>query len=420
MSNPAPVSPRTVLFLQGPITPFFSEIGDLLAARGHRVLRINLCLGDRLFWHRPGAVDYRGNRAKWPAFIEDYLDREQVTDIVLLGEQRFAHKVAIAAAQARDITVVATDFGYLRPDWITFERNGLSGDSVFPRDPEAIKALAARVPPPELSRKYHDDFPRQARWDMLYHLASSFLWFLYPGYKSHQVHHPILVYIGTGLRILGRKLKGQGANRLIESMRDGSQSYYVFPLQMQNDFSVRAYSDFDGLEPAIRKVVGSFAQHAPGDTKLVIKIHPLDPGMIDWRKRSLRIAREFGVSERVFFLDGGSLESLLEKARGVVTINSTVGIWALLAGRPLKAMGRTVYDIPGLTFQGDLDDFWTDSKPADVELRDAFVRAMVATIQLRGVYYNRPGLDNAVREAACRLELNCINAPLPADADCPR
>ena len=50
---------RSFLFLQGPIASFFDRLGSALVARGHRVHRINLHFGDRLFWRLP-ATHYRG------------------------------------------------------------------------------------------------------------------------------------------------------------------------------------------------------------------------------------------------------------------------------------------------------------------------------------------------------------------------
>ena len=93
MSN---TSQRVFLFLQGPISPFFRQIADGLENKGHKVLRINLCFGDWLFWQRKGASNYRGHLSNWPNYINLYLEKEKVTDIVLIGEQREYHKLAIA------------------------------------------------------------------------------------------------------------------------------------------------------------------------------------------------------------------------------------------------------------------------------------------------------------------------------------
>ena len=98
------------------------------------------------------STEFRGSQQQWPAFIEQYLDQHQITDILLLGEQRFYHQHAIRLANARGIQVVTTDFGYLRPDWITFERNGMSANSDFPREPEKIIAMAEGLPDPDLQK----------------------------------------------------------------------------------------------------------------------------------------------------------------------------------------------------------------------------------------------------------------------------
>lgn len=403
---------RVFLFLQGPISPFFKRIADGLERNNHRVLRINLCFGDWLFWRRRGASNYRGSLADWQRYIGEFLDREQVTDLILLGEQREYHKRAIAEAKNRGIQVITTDFGYLRPDWITFEREGMSAHSLFPREPEQINALAAQLPEPDLSHRYHDSFFTQALWDMAYHLSSTLLRPLYPGYCSHQIYHPILVYLGTGLHLLKNRLAARKTHQFIEQLHQCGTRYFLFPLQMQNDFQIRVYSKYANLQAAIEEVLLSFARYAPADVHLVIKVHPLDPCLFNWQRYCRQLANQQGVEERVHFVDGGSLKALLERAEGVVTINSTVGIWTLLVGRPLIVLGSAIYDIAGLTCRLPLDTFWRQPEPPDLALRDAYIRALAGTIQLRGVYYHADGLAAAVDEAVERLHRNLINQPL--------
>ena len=115
-----------------------------------RTHRINLCLGDRLFWRGGRApIDYRGRPRTGPPSSRAYLDRHGITDLVLLGEQRPYHRAAIAAAQARGIAVTVTDFGYLRPDWIVLERDGMGAREPLPARPGRHPARwprAARPP----------------------------------------------------------------------------------------------------------------------------------------------------------------------------------------------------------------------------------------------------------------------------------
>ena len=144
------------VFLQGMPSPFFTRIGRQLADLGCRVTGINLCFGDQLFWRGPARVNYRGRLADWPDFLRRFLQGENVTDIVLLGEQRHYHKEAVKIAQSCGVRVTVTDYGYLRPDWITLERDGMGGNSCFPKDPEEIRRLATDVPLPEKNRQYLD------------------------------------------------------------------------------------------------------------------------------------------------------------------------------------------------------------------------------------------------------------------------
>ena len=404
--------PRQFLFLQGPITPFFGEIGAGLRRLGHGVHRINLCLGDKLAWRGPGAADFTGRPEEWPAFIAAFLDRHAVTDIVLLGEQRFYHREAIAAARARGIDVVATDFGYLRPDWITFEFDGLNRESRFPRDPEAILALAEDLPPPDLAVRYRDSFFNQAVWDMAYHFAS-----LVPGffrhYRSHQIYNPVQVYLGTLTRILGRGRANRRADAIIDRLKRQGRPLFLMAMQMETDFSVRAYSTYPDLDTAIDEVTRSFAAHAPAEAQLLVKVHPLDPAIKNWGRRVARMAERAGVAERVHYLGGGNLGAITESVQGVITINSTVGLRSIVDRLPTLALGDAIYKIPGLTHDGPLSSFWTEGAAPDPVLREAFLRGIAHCLHIRGAYYARPGLDAAVAAAVHRLHHSLVNKPLP-------
>ena len=81
---------------------FFDRLGRALLARGHRVHRINLHFGDRLFWRLPATI-IRGRLEDWRDFLADLLDRHQITDLVLHGDRRPYHIIAAEEARARGI-----------------------------------------------------------------------------------------------------------------------------------------------------------------------------------------------------------------------------------------------------------------------------------------------------------------------------
>lgn len=404
---------RRVLFLQGLPSPFFRRLAEALTEAGCSALAVNLCPGDRLFWRGHPTLRYRGTLAAWPAYIGAVMDREHVTDLVLLGESRTYHREAIAAARARAIRVVTTDFGYLRPDWITFERDGMSSASLFPRDPDAIRALAARSPEVDLTPRYREAFWTLARWDLMYQAANLLLAWRYPHYRRpFKAHPPWRHYPSIALRLLRAPWRERHARAVMQELIGTRARYFVFPLQLEFDAQITAYSPFERLDDAIEQVVASFARHAGATDLLLIKVHPLDPGVRHWDRIAHRVARSLGVGPRLRYVDGGSLDHMIEGAAGMVTVNSTSGLRALQLGCPVKVLGDAIYDVPGLTAQTALDEFWTDPTSPDPALREAFVRALAGTVQIRGSFYTEPGLSAAVGEAAYRLCHDLSNQPL--------
>ena len=47
---------RSVLFLQGPSSPFWPELARAFEAAGHATHRIHCNMGDFVFWLRPGGT----------------------------------------------------------------------------------------------------------------------------------------------------------------------------------------------------------------------------------------------------------------------------------------------------------------------------------------------------------------------------
>ena len=93
---------RVFLFLQGPTNLLFAGVAQHLRRLGHRTCRIHVCAGDHLFWRGPKAVRFVGRVDEWPDFISRFYRENGVTDLVLLGEQRHLHRVAIDLARPHE------------------------------------------------------------------------------------------------------------------------------------------------------------------------------------------------------------------------------------------------------------------------------------------------------------------------------
>ncbi len=404
-------SPKVFLFLQGPSSPLFVKTAKQLKAAGTRCIRINLNAGDWISWRAGDAFNYRGNFAGWRDYVRRRLEADGVTDMILHGEERPYHRVAIEEAKRRGVRVNVVEMGYLRPDWVTLERDGLSSNSHFPTDPAYIIEAASNLPEPDWTRHFSQTFRAEALYDLAYYLPVAFLWFLYPGYRRHGLYHPLMEYAGWLRRLPASGRRTREAEGLIEKLTRGGTRFFVYPLQLQTDFQLRSHSPFHRQQDAIRLILRSFAENAAEGTELVVKLHPLDNGLVDWKAYIGLISDEFGLSSRVHFLDGGDLDRLIIASQGMVTVNSTAALTALNAGKPVKALGTAVYDIEGLSDRAPLDRFWRHPAPPSAQLRDAFVRLLAAALHVRGNFCSSEGARAAAKQIAERLLSRTVNSP---------
>jgi capsular polysaccharide export protein len=402
---------RVVLFLQGHPSFFARDLANEIERLGHRALRINLCAGDALYWIGRPSVSYRGRLSAWPQYLAAFIAREGVTDIVYFADRLPYHRAALQVARAAGVRAATFEVGYLRPDWITLERSGMSAQSHFPDDPATIRRIAAEVPAPDMEERYRYGFLAEAVNEVAFNLVTYFAWPFFPRYDADKYYHPLIDYLSYIPRLLVSRGHGKQAVALMNTMIAARTPYFLAPLQMQSDYQLRANSPYRHQRDMIEEVVGSFAANAVPNAHLVFKVHPLDNGLERWPRVVADIAARHGVSERVHVIDGGNLALMIRHARGTVLINSTVGLYALRLGCPVKVLGFAVYDIDGLCHRGPLDTFWRTPARPDKELTAAFVRALAGTIQVKGNFFTREGRRMAIPVLAQRLVGDTENAP---------
>ncbi len=402
---------RSILFLQGPPSVFWSELADAFEAEGHRTHRIHVCPADRLFWRRKGAVNYRGRFEDWGTYLADFMRAEGVTDIVYYADQQAYHRVAAEVARGMNINAVAIEFGYLRPDWLTVERNGMGVYSHFPNDPARIRAIAADAPTPDLAVRFPYSFVAEAVAEVTYNLANVFLKPFYPHFNADKYYHPFVDYLSWVPRTVRQRKAQRDAVGVIADCKAGKWPFFMLAMQLQSDYQIRRNSHYGHLSGMLDEVIGSFARNAPSDARLVAKLHPLDNGRENWPRVLRETAARYGLEDRLLTIDGGDVADILPHARGCILVNSTVGLYAIRARCPTKVLGIAVFDIPGLTHQGTLDQFWVAPEPVDAALAEDFVKALAATIQVKGSFYDPAGRKVAQTEIVRRIAQGLVNEP---------
>jgi capsular polysaccharide export protein len=395
---------RRFLFLQGVPGSFMHSLGQALTARGHSVSRVNFNGGDRLAWPSLPAIDFTGPISAWPAFLQRLVLDVAPTDIVLHGDCRPLHKVAIDLANRRDIAVHVFEEGYLRPDWITLEVGGVNGYSRLPEGVSAYQAASEMLPALPVVSHVPPLVRTRARDCIAYGVACLALGRRFPRYATHRGWSLPREAAGWMKRTARAPLARRRSQVAIRRALAAKGGFFLLPIQMDNDSQILCHSDLGGMMHAIRLVVASFARHAAKDAVLAMKQHPLDNGVIDWRAVTHAAAVDAGVADRVVLIEDCDLQVLLDRAMGLVTVNSTSATFALSCGVPVIALGRAVYDLPGLTHQDTLETFWREPSPPDAGLFDAFRRVLAHACLLRGDFFTREGVTRAVAGAVPRIE----------------
>jgi capsular polysaccharide export protein len=400
---------KNILLLQGPVGPFFSRLAAVLGAVGARIHKVNFNGGDCLFY-REDAIRWRGSMDAWPAFFESLLDRLRIDVVILFGDCRPVHTVARAIAQQRGVKVGAFEEGYVRPNFITFEESGVNGYSSMPRSAQFYDALPDKRITPE--REVGNTFWHAAAWAILYYIAAAALQPVFRGYRHHRKLglSEAMPWLRGGWRKIFYAWKERAAMTALAGRLH--KQYFLVPLQISGDSQVMQHSEYASVADFVCCMVESFAAHAPRDTTLVIKHHPLDRGYHDYGALVADLAEKNGLQNRLLCIHDQHLPTLFDHMLGAVVINSTVGFSAISHGAPVKTCGLAIYDIPGLTFQGSLRDFWSEARSfrPDPDLFARFRAYVIDQTQIAGNFYKGP-----IGGGPCAS----MSAPTPGDHAAP-
>ncbi len=154
------------------------------------------------------------------------------------------------------------------------------------------------------------------------------------------------------------------------------EQYVFLPLQVHDDSQILLYSpDFPDMPSVVRFCaagVAAYNTNTQAPLKLVVKEHPSDHGRVDYTA----LASEF---PDVIFTKTLNTQQLIEKSSAVITVNSTVGIEAMLRLKPVITLGQAFYAVSGLVTPCRATDSLSDiltrvlETPVDRDLTERFL-----------------------------------------------
>lgn len=349
-------------------------------------------------------IDYGGTTEDLSGWYAKQLKVHGCTDVLLFGDCRPVHQPMHPLAEQHGLTVHVFEEGYVRPDWLTLERHGVNGRSKMPRDPAWFIAKHKKDPIGTQARDTGYSLRQRALSDIRYRIANTVWSRRYPHYQNHRPRNGMIEYAGLASRFAKQATHQSEAENEVAQLLEKGERFFLFPLQLGSDAQIVQHSPFKNVCEAIERVVSSFARNASCEAVLVIKNHPLDTGLIDYRRYALEIASRLGIEGRLRYIEAGHLPTLLNHAQGVVVVNSTVGLSALHHRCPVVTLGHAIYDFDRLTWQQGLDSFWTHGTHPDMDVYWAFLDYVIKNTQINGNFYTKMGIDMAIPAAVARLE----------------
>lgn len=123
-------------------------------------------------------------------------------------------------------------------------------------------------------------------------------------------------------------------SNLFSSPQD--EAYVFFPLHLEPELALMLYAPYQANQIA---VVQNVAQSLPADVCLYVKEHPQSLG----KKHYSLYERVAHIPNTRFVYPNTGSRNLIANAKGIVTINSTVGMEAMLMGKPAITLGDVFY-----------------------------------------------------------------------------
>lgn len=125
------------------------------------------------------------------------------------------------------------------------------------------------------------------------------------------------------------------------------ERFYFLPFQTYSDTQILLFSPWiSNMSRLVRLVSEALTESTGEDIVLVAKEHP------SCGKRYDTLQKEMA-RKGVIFANGIATSELIKKSLGVITINSSVGIEALMMDRPVLTLGQAFYNIQDLVLHAD-------------------------------------------------------------------
>ncbi len=388
------------LLLQGPIGGFFRHLIREFKEAGAVPFKINFNGGDEYYTRgiTENVFSYLEPMMGFGSYVKEFLSKNRIDGIILFGDCRPLHKVAIEVAKANNVAVFVFEEGYIRPNFITLEVDGVNANSpLMGNIEEELKEF-------KVSKAYNDEEFQHTKDIQVEHFHSMAdmtiramkYWFhmeikkerfkYYEHHKDGDIFRSMYYWGKSYFKKKFYKNKESWIEEYVQ--KELHKKYFLVALQVYNDSQIKDHSKFRNNKRFIYDIMKSFAKNGNTEDFLIIKQHPLDVPYHNYSKFIKHLIKSFKLENRVLYVHDLHLPTLIKHSKGLITINSTTGLSSLYHKIPVITMGRALYNIKGLCFQYGLEKFWTAKLSVNYNTFKKFRNLLITKTQIVGTFYN--------------------------------
>ena len=431
---------KKALFLQGPYSYFFRDLGCLLQEQGCSVTALTFHPGDSYLMRGLPQIGWRkllnqytseGNATELETYysarvkklekrllttkekeffntyykaVKGFLEKERIGILLCHNDTRWQHAYALEAARQLQLPAFVFELGLFRPNTITMDPKGVNASNSVPRESSFYRGFSTE-------RRVKSDRTDSGISTKKRNLIIAFFLLFYKAGKVFGLNAPenkimrLRDYASRFRAAYGKKRREQPRENL-------PRRFFFVPFQVVNDSQTLLYSPYRDMETMAEEVIGALkkfnGKRAPEKRAAVVfKEHPMDRGAVSYE----RLREKYRDDEEVRILAGGDISEFIDKSLGVVTINSTVGLDAISRGKKVMCIGQAFYAIEGIALQGapetlaeDLEAFAVFTP--DREVVRGFLHFLKNEYSMEGneYHYNLGQLEKIARRILDTLE----------------
>ncbi len=373
------------LLLVGPIGTFFSRLSQYFEKNNVKHFKVLFPLHEYGF-KKEIIIKYSDDIKFFKLFLKNFILKKKIKHIFMYGNVLIPHKQCLELVdelkkEGNNIRTHIFELGYLRPNFITLEERGVNYTSSLIQE----KIFYSKQIP-------YNNFPIPKKHIFRFRKIWKAITFIshclteYQIVESEHKLQPRPSFLYFQLKGFFLKYYFKFSEYKLKKKVFTKKPFFLVILQVSTDSQITSGSMIKNNCDFIYKVIKDFSSTKLNEVNLVFKHHPRDRGYTNYSKEIEKTSKKFNLRNNVFYIHDYFLSKIFKNPRckGTVLINSTVGYQSLYHSIPVKALGKSPFNIDGLSDQKNLASFFKNPNYVDKLLFNKFYKYVLERSQING------------------------------------